>query len=53
MQYRKKIVIEHVEDEVDGLPDSDFSKAAAIVFDQIDHGKAGGGAAIHLGIIFV
>ena len=37
----KKTVIENVEDDVDELPDSDFSKAAAIIFDKIDHGKDG------------
>ena len=34
-------VIEDVEDDVDELPDSDFSKAAARVFDKIDHVKDG------------
>ena len=34
-------VIEYVEDYVDKLPDSDFSKAAARVYDKIDNGKAG------------
>ena len=33
-------VIEYVEDDVDELPHSDFSKAAARLFDKIDHGKA-------------
>ena len=37
----KKTVIEDVEDDVDELPDSDFDKAAAIVFDKIDHRKDG------------
>ena len=37
----KKILIEDVEDVVDEPPDSDFSKIAAILFDQIDNGKAG------------
>ena len=37
----KKTVIEYVEDEVDELPDLDFSKAAVIVFDIIDNGKYG------------
>ena len=34
-------MIEYVEDEVDELPDSDFSKATARVFDKIDHGNYG------------
>ena len=34
-------MIEDVEDDVDELSDSDFSKAATIVFDEIDNGKAG------------
>ena len=29
-----------MEDDVDEHPDSDFSKAAARVFDKIDNGKA-------------
>ena len=33
-------VIEDTEDDVDKLPDSDFSKAAAIIFDRIDNGKS-------------
>ena len=37
----EKTVIEDVEDEVDELPDSIFSKSAAIVFYEIDIGKAG------------
>ena len=37
----KKTVIEHVKDYVDELPHSDFSKAATILFDKIDNGKAG------------
>ena len=37
----KQTVIEDVEDDVDERPDSDFSKAAARVFDIIDNGKAG------------
>ena len=37
----KNTVIEGVEDDVDELPDSDFSKAAARLFDEIDNGKAG------------
>ena len=37
----KNTVIEDVEDDVDELPDSDFSKSAARVFDKIDNGKAG------------
>ena len=30
-----------VEDDVDEIPDSDFSKASARVFDKIDNGKYG------------
>ena len=37
----KNTVIEGVEDEVYELPDSDFSKAAARLFDKIDHGNPG------------
>ena len=37
----KKTVIEDVEDDVDKLPDSDFSNAAARVFDKRDNFKAG------------
>ena len=37
----KNTVIEGVEDEVYELPDSDFSKASAILFDKIDHGNPG------------
>ena len=33
-------VIEDVEDDVDELPDSDFSKSAARVFYEIDNRKA-------------
>ena len=33
-------VMEYVEDDIDELLDSDFSKADAIVFDAIDIGKA-------------
>ena len=33
-------VIEDVEDDIDELPDSYFSKTAARVFDEIGHGKA-------------
>ena len=33
--------MEYLKDDVDYLPDSDFDKAAARVFDKIDHGKAG------------
>ena len=32
-------MIEDVEDNVNELPDSDFSKVAAIVFDKLDNGK--------------
>ena len=34
-------MIEDMEDDVDELPDSDFSKAAVIIFDRIDNGKDG------------
>ena len=34
-------MVEDVEDNVDELPDSDFSKATAIIFDKIDNGKDG------------
>ena len=34
-------MIEYVEDDVDEVPVSDFSKAAAIIFDKIDNGKGG------------
>ena len=37
----KKTVIEDVEDDIYEIPDSYFSKAAARVFDKIDHGKDG------------
>ena len=37
----EKTVIEDVEDDVYELPDSDFSKAAARVFDKIDNEKYG------------
>ena len=37
----KKTMIEDVEDDVDELPDSDFSKSTARVFDKIDNGKDG------------
>ena len=37
----KNTVMEDMEDDVDELPDSYFSKAAAIVFDKIDNGKNG------------
>ena len=30
-----------MDDDVDELPDSDFSKSAARLFDKIDNGKAG------------
>ena len=32
---------EDVEDDVDELPDSDFAKAALVIFDKIDNGKDG------------
>ena len=34
-------MIQYVEDDVDELPDSDFSKAAARVFNKIENGKDG------------
>ena len=34
-------MIEYVEDEVDELPDSDFSKATARVFYEVDNEKDG------------
>ena len=34
-------MVEDVEDDIDELPDSDFTKAVAIIFDKIDHGKDG------------
>ena len=34
-------MIEDVEDNIDELPVSDFSKAAAVIFDKIDNGKDG------------
>ena len=34
-------MIEYVEDDVDELPDSDFPKAAARVFDKIYNGNYG------------
>ena len=37
----EKTVMEDVEYDVYGLPDSYFSKASARVFDDIDNGKAG------------
>ena len=37
----KKDVIEDVEEGVDGLSDSYFSKAAARLFDKIDNGNPG------------
>ena len=37
----KKNFIEDTEDDVCKFTDSDFSKAAARVFDKIDNGKAG------------
>ena len=37
----KNTVKEDVEDDVDGLSDSDCSKSAAILLDKIDHGKVG------------
>ena len=37
----KKTLIEDVEYDLDELPDSDFAKATARLFDKIDHGKYG------------
>ena len=37
----KKTVIEDVEDDIDELPDSDFSRATVRLFYEIDNGKAG------------
>ena len=37
----KNNVIENVEDDIYELPDPDFSKSAAIEFDEIDNGEAG------------
>ena len=37
----KNNIIEYVEDDIDELPNSDLSKAAARVFDKIYNGKAG------------
>ena len=37
----KNNVTEDVENDVDEIPDSDFSKAATRVFDKIDNGKDG------------
>ena len=37
----KNTVTEDVEDDVDKIPDSDFAKSNAILFDTIDHGKGG------------
>ena len=34
-------MIQYVEDDVDELPDSDFSKASARVFNKIENGKDG------------
>ena len=34
-------VIEYVEDDIAGIPGSDFAKAATRVFDEIDIGKDG------------
>ena len=38
---REETVIEDGEDDVDEIPDSDFAKAAARVFDRTDNGKDG------------
>ena len=37
----EETVIEDVEDDVDELPDSDFSQATTRVFDKIYNGKDG------------
>ena len=37
----KNNIIEYVEDDIDELPNSDLSKAAARVFDKIYNGKDG------------
>ena len=37
----KNTLIEDVEDYIDELTDSDFAKAAAIIFDKIDNEKYG------------
>ena len=37
----KKTVIEDMEDGIDELPDSDFSRATVRLFYEIDNGKAG------------
>ena len=34
-------MVEDVEDDIEELPDSDFAKASAIIFDKIDHGNDG------------
>ena len=34
-------MIEYVEDDIDELPGSDFSKASARIFDEIDNSKSG------------
>ena len=37
----EKNVIEYVDDDIDQIPDSDFTKASAIVFGGIYNGKSG------------
>ena len=37
----EKTVIEYVEDDIDELPDSDYTKASVRVFDEIYNEKAG------------
>ena len=37
----EKTLIKDVEDDIYELPDSDFSKDAAIIIDKIDNGKYG------------
>ena len=37
----KKTVIKDVKDDIDELPDSDFSRATVRLFYEIDNGKAG------------
>ena len=34
-------MIEDVEDDINELPDSDFAKSAARVFDELSNGKVG------------
>ena len=34
-------MIEYLKDDIDELPDSDFAKASAIIYDKIDHENDG------------